>query len=157
MCIHVVDRCRESYQVWRRVKSSDAPAHVKASIDKLKMQQLTLRLNSYTVDMCDMLWRCWAFTDKQSDNSMFRLIPDSTVKSLGLSHPSMSLSIFLHRAMLGYAFQFLSVVSFIPHSIYLISFVTVMMHCSQVVLSDSVWFAHWNSVKHVLNEQCNHQ
>jgi hypothetical protein len=95
-----------------------------SGVTKQMLLHATTALNSYTVDICDILWRCWAFTDRQSEKSSLRLLPRPLVVSLQLPYPSMALSMFMHRALLGYARKFISLVSCI-----------LMMFCNKASFS----------------------
>ena len=113
-------RCRNVYVLLRQPRSSQ----LLVLSDALKKDFIIL-VNTYILDTADMLWRMRAVSHQRPPppagaRTCFDIIPRSVLQSVNIRHPSMTVSLLMHRAFVGFAMAFIEQVPFL-----LISFSSV--------------------------------
>jgi len=108
--VHVY-RCRDVYVLIRHPQSAQP-----LGLSNTMRKQFFILVNAYILDTADMLWRMRAVNRQRplpaaGPKTFFDTVPHSVLQSVNIRHPSLTVSLFMHRAFVGFAMAFIEKVT----------------------------------------------
>jgi len=106
-----VCRCRNVYVLLRQSRLTQSLV----LSDTLKKEFIIL-VNMYILDTADMLWRMRAVSQQRPPpptgaRTYFDTVPRAVLQSVNVRHPSLAVSLLMHRAFVGFAMAFVEKVT----------------------------------------------